>query len=64
MITQQPEYDTKDLLAQQCYDTIIATIRTRATSDWKTIIRGFIGQAYTNGFQHCLGMLSEERPKA
>jgi hypothetical protein len=59
----QPEIDAKDLLAQQCYDTIIATIRTRATSDWKTIIRGFVGQAYTLGFSHALGMLAKEEAK-
>lgn len=61
-MTQQPEIDAKDLLSQQCYDTLIATIRNRSTSDWQSIIRGFIGQAYTKGFEHCLGMLSEERP--
>ena len=61
-MTTIPEIDAKDLLAQQCYDSLIATIRTRATSDWKTIIRGYIGESYTLGFQHCLGMLAEERP--
>lgn len=57
----QPEYDPKDLLAQQCYDALVATIRNRSTSDWQSIIRGFIGQAYTKGFEHCLGMLAGER---
>ena len=62
-MTTKTEIDSKDVLAQQCYDALVATIRTRATSDWKTIIRGYVGEAYTLGFQHCLGMLAEERPK-
>ena len=60
-MSNQPEIDAKDLLAQQCYDTLIATIRQRSPEHWRTIIRGFIGQAYSLGFTHCLGMLSEER---
>ena len=62
-MTQQPEYDPKDLLAQQCYDSLVATIRNRATSDWLSIIRTYIGKSYTLGFSHCLGMLAKEEAK-